>query len=63
LAGFDQEDFGSPAEYLAGKYLTKNFARRFVNGWIVIIRMSHRYVEDNDNAARREIFFVSQQRN
>jgi hypothetical protein len=36
--------------------LTKNFARRFVNGWIVIIRMSHRYVEDNNNAARREIF-------
>jgi hypothetical protein len=37
--------------------LTNNFARRFVMGGIVMIRISHRYLEDK--APRRGTPFVS----
>jgi hypothetical protein len=37
----------SPAEYLAEKSLTKRFARRFVMGRLMKIRMTDRYVQAN----------------
>ena len=40
-------------------FLTNKFARRFVIGGIVIIRMTHRYL--GDKALRRETPFASQQ--
>jgi hypothetical protein len=59
LAGFDRQDFGSPAEHLRRKIsLTSNLARRFVIGGIGIIRISDRYLENK--APRRGTLFVSQ---
>jgi hypothetical protein len=37
----------SPAEYLTQKFSTKKFARRFVIGWLMKIRMTDRYVQAN----------------